>query len=38
MESFSGREIRRRISKNEPWEDLVPDNVIDIIKKNIKKK
>jgi nicotinamide-nucleotide adenylyltransferase len=35
---FSGREIRRRISKNEPWEDLVPNRVIEIIKENTMKK
>ncbi|HEC89931.1 MAG: nicotinamide-nucleotide adenylyltransferase [Thermoplasmata archaeon] len=28
---YSGREIRRRISKNERWEDLVPVAVVKII-------
>ena len=29
---FSGKEIRKRVRNNEDWTDLVPDNVVDIIK------
>lgn len=29
---YSGKEIRRRIVHDEPWEDLVPQAVLDIIK------
>lgn len=28
---YSGKEIRRRISQNEPWEDLVPQEVYKIL-------
>jgi nicotinamide-nucleotide adenylyltransferase len=30
---YSGKEIRRRIVKDEPWTDLVPEPVVEIIKK-----
>ncbi|MDH7518085.1 MAG: nicotinamide-nucleotide adenylyltransferase [Candidatus Thermoplasmatota archaeon] len=30
---YSGKEIRRRIIKDEPWADLVPEPVVKIIKK-----
>ena len=30
---FSGETIRQRIRKNDPWENLVPDPVVKIIKK-----
>jgi nicotinamide-nucleotide adenylyltransferase len=29
--NYSGREIRRRIKYNEPWEDLVPKTVYNMI-------
>jgi nicotinamide-nucleotide adenylyltransferase len=29
---FSGKEIRKRINKDEPWESLVPSDVLKIIK------
>lgn len=28
---FSGKEIRRRMTQDEPWEDLVPDAVSELI-------
>jgi len=31
---YSGKEIRRRIIEGEPWEELVPQAVCDIIKNN----
>ena len=31
-EKFSGKEIRRRMSKNKRWEELVPKEVVKIIK------
>ena len=30
---LSGKEIRRRIANNEPWQDLVPRSVFEIINK-----
>jgi nicotinamide-nucleotide adenylyltransferase len=30
--AYSGREIRKRMLKNEGWEDLVPEEVVQIIK------
>ncbi len=30
-EIYSGKEIRRRMIHNEPWEDLVPEEVVEII-------
>lgn len=32
-ENYSGKEIRRRIYENEPWEHLLPKSCVEIIKK-----
>lgn len=31
-EEFSGTEIRRRILEEEPWEEFVPDVVVDVVR------
>jgi nicotinamide-nucleotide adenylyltransferase len=33
-EKYSGKEIRKRIYKNEIWKDLIPEDVLRIIEKN----